>query len=76
MLPGPATTRGLNNEGLKRHGFSKETLSQLKKAYRIIFRIGLTLREAVERVKAEVDQVPEVVKFLDFIENSERGVTR
>ena len=67
---------GLNNVGLKRQGFSKETLTQLKKAYRIIFRIGLTLNEAVERVKAEVEQIPEVVNLIDFIQSSQRGITR
>lgn len=71
-----AKLHGLNSVGLKRRGFSKETLSQLKKAYRIIFRIGLTMHEAVERVKAEVDQIPEVTKFLEFIRTSERGITR
>jgi len=67
---------GLNSVGLKRHGFSASTLSELKKAYRIIFRIGLSLHEAIERVKAEVEQIPEVVNLIDFINASERGVTR
>jgi UDP-N-acetylglucosamine acyltransferase len=48
----------------------------LKKAYRIIFRIGLTLNEAIERVKAEVEQVPEVNNLIHFIKSSERGITR
>ncbi len=67
---------GLNIVGLKRHGFSDNTISLLKKTYRLIFRIGLTLTEAIARVRAEVDQIPEVVKFVDFITSSERGVTR
>jgi len=71
-----AKLHGLNNVGLKRHGFSQETLSSLKKAYRIIFRIGLTLNEALERVKAEVEQVPEVNDLIRFIKSSERGITR
>jgi UDP-N-acetylglucosamine acyltransferase len=71
-----AKLHGLNNVGLKRHGFSQETLSSLKKAYRIIFRIGLTLNEAIERVKAEVEQVPEVNDLIRFIKSSERGITR
>ena len=71
-----ARLHGLNTVGLKRHGFSKKTLNELKKAYRIIFRIGLTLNEAIERVNAEVEQIPEVVKFIDFIKSSERGITR
>jgi len=71
-----AKLHGLNSVGLKRHGFSAATLSQLKKAYRIIFRIGLTTHEAVERVKAEVEQIPEVVNLIEFIQSSERGITR
>ena len=71
-----ARLHGLNLVGLKRFGFSQKTIGELKKAYRIIFRIGLTLTQAVERVRAEVDQLPEVVKFIDFIKASERGITR
>jgi UDP-N-acetylglucosamine acyltransferase len=67
---------GLNAVGLKRRGFSKETILALKKTYRIIFRLGLTIKEGIERVAAEVDQLPEVVKFIDFIKSSQRGITR
>ena len=67
---------GLNIVGLKRHGFSENTISFLKKTYRIIFRIGLTLNEAIERVRAEVDQIPEVINFINFITSSHRGITR
>jgi UDP-N-acetylglucosamine acyltransferase len=71
-----ATLHGLNVVGLKRQGFSRDTLKMLKKAYRLIFRIGLTQNEAIERVAAEVEQVPEVVSLIDFIKSSERGITR
>jgi len=71
-----ARLHGLNTVGLKRQGFSNHTLSKLKKAYRLIFRFGLTLNEAIERVTAEVEQVPEVVHLIDFIKTSERGITR
>lgn len=71
-----AKLHGLNTVGLKRQGFSQETLHLLKKAYRIVFRIGLTLNEAIERVKAEVEQIPEIVNLIDFIESSPRGITR
>jgi len=67
---------GLNTVGLKRAGFSETTISLLKKTYRIIFRIGLTLNEAIERVRAEVDQIPEVVHFIEFITSSQRGISR
>ncbi len=71
-----ARLHGLNKVGLKRQGFEPEVLDALKKAYRIVFRIGLTLNEALERVKAEVPILPEVKVFLEFLESSKRGVTR
>ncbi len=71
-----AKLHGLNTVGLKRHEFSTETIGALKRAYRILFRLGLTLNEAIERVTAEVDQRPEVVSLIDFIKSSERGITR
>ena len=67
---------GINTVGLKRHGFSTQTLSALKKTYRIFFRIGLTVNEAVARVRAEVEQIPDVVNLVEFIKSSQRGVTR
>jgi UDP-N-acetylglucosamine acyltransferase len=71
-----ATLHGLNKVGLQRHGFSSNTLSQLKKAYRTIFRIGLTVNEAVDRVLAEVENIPEVLTLVNFIRSTERGITR
>ncbi len=71
-----ASLHGLNKVGLKRHGFSENSISQLKKAYRIIFRIGLTVNEAVERVLAEVENTPEVLNLVNFIRSTERGITR
>lgn len=71
-----ARLHGLNTVGLKRLGMPQKTLSSLKKAYRIIFRIGITLNESIERVSAEVEQIPEVVHFTDFIKSSQRGITR
>ena len=67
---------GLNRVGLKRHGFPAATVNELKKAYRIFFRIGITLNEAIERVQAEVDHLPEVINFINFIKSSQRGITR
>jgi UDP-N-acetylglucosamine acyltransferase len=71
-----AKLHGLNHVGLKRQGFTPEALKQLKKTYRLIFRIGLTLNEAIERVAAEVEPIPEVETFIEFIKSSERGITR
>jgi UDP-N-acetylglucosamine acyltransferase len=71
-----AKLHGLNRVGLKRYGFSDDAIAKLKKTYRLIFRIGLTLNEAIERVNAEIDQIDEVRYFLSFIKASQRGMTR
>jgi UDP-N-acetylglucosamine acyltransferase len=71
-----AKTYGLNMVGLKRRGFKEETLQALKKAYRIIFRSSLLLKVAIEKVQSEVDDLPEIRQFIDFIQKSERGICR
>jgi len=71
-----AKLHGMNIVGLKRHHFEAEKIRLLKRAYRILFRLGLTLNEAMERVVAEVDQIPEVVALIEFIKSSQRGITR
>jgi UDP-N-acetylglucosamine acyltransferase len=68
---------GLNTVGLKRANFSEETLKALKKAYRIIFRSGLTLEKAIKQVgEDEISQTPEVQHLLQFIQRSKRGISR
>ena len=67
---------GLNKVGLKRYGFDQNSLAAMKRVYRIFFRIGISMNEAIERAGAEVDQTPEVVNFIKFIKSSERGITR
>lgn len=71
-----ARLRGLNLVGLKRRGFSDDSISKLKKAYKALFMAGLKLPEAVARVRAEITDCPEVEYLLAFIERSERGITR
>jgi len=68
---------GLNTVGLKRQRFSEETLKALKKAYRMIFRSGLTLEKAIKLLSEEsFSQLPEVQHLLQFIQNSKRGISR
>jgi len=68
---------GLNTIGLKRANFSEETLKALKKAYRIIFRSGLTLVKAMKTVgEDDIFQIPEVQHLLQFIQHSKRGICR
>jgi UDP-N-acetylglucosamine acyltransferase len=73
----PSKLFGLNIVGIKRHHFSEETVRALKKAYRIIFRSALTLQKALGKLKEdEISRTPEVQHLIDFIQNSERGITR
>ena len=67
---------GLNTVGLKRHNFSNEAISNLKKAYRIIFRSGLTTNTALDQTQGEIKNSPEVDHLISFIKGSERGITR
>jgi UDP-N-acetylglucosamine acyltransferase len=67
---------GLNLVGLKRHGFSAEQIRRLKQSYQILFRSGLLLKEAVQRVRAELADSPEAMALAKFVEGSERGVSR
>jgi UDP-N-acetylglucosamine acyltransferase len=68
---------GLNSVGLKRHQFSEQEIKALKKAYRIIFRSGLTLVKATKAVEEdEIFQIPEVQHLLQFIQHSKRGICR
>jgi UDP-N-acetylglucosamine acyltransferase len=65
---------GLNLVGLKRQGFTDATLQGLKRAYELLFLSDLNQKEAVDRVRQEYPQVPEVQHLLKFLETSERGL--
>jgi UDP-N-acetylglucosamine acyltransferase len=68
---------GLNTVGLKRHHFSEEILKALKKAYRILFRSGLTLEKATKMLEEDkISQTKEIQHLLDFIQHSKRGISR
>ncbi len=67
---------GLNEVGLRRSGFSRDTILSLKRAFKIAFRSSLTIRQAVGRIRQDIGHVPEVLKFADFLASSKRGVAR
>ena len=67
---------GISQKGLRRHGFSRETIDGLKKAYRIIWRENSILNEGVRQVREEVESFPELEALLSFLENSKRGIMR
>jgi len=70
----PTRFSGLNSVGLSRRGFSEETMTALKRAYRLLFRAKLNVSQAVQRIRAECELTPEVQNVLAFIEKSERGI--
>ena len=72
----PAVARGINSEGLKRRGYSAEQIRNIKNAYRITYRQGKRLDEAIEEVAALAATQPELRLFLDSLRSSERGLTR
>lgn len=71
-----ATLRGLNLIGLKRRGFSDESISNLKKAYKTLFMAGLKQADAIAKIRAEIVGCAEVDTLLTFIEASQRGICR
>jgi len=71
-----AKPTGLNREGLKRHGFTKETIDILRKAYKIVYRNGLTTKHALAALDDLASQSEVVREFSDFIEKSSRGIIR
>ena len=73
----PGKLYGPNLVGLRRHGFPRNTIQALKSSYRIMFRSGLTLTEAIDRIREEVEATPEVDNLIQFMQDrSKRGVTR
>ena len=67
---------GINKEGLKRRGFSVETIAELKRAYKTLYRRGLGLEEALAELERQATTCPEVRLIVDFISRSKRGIIR
>src|SRR5574343_1788726 len=72
----PATTHGINSEGLKRRGYSAEAIAAIKRAYKTLYRKGLTLEAARQEIAAMSAEVSELQIFSDFIADSGRGIVR
>lgn len=70
----PAKVNGLNVIGLQRHGVGPETRRLLKEAYRLLFRSNLNVSQAIERVRLELEPVPEILYLISFVEGSARGI--
>jgi UDP-N-acetylglucosamine acyltransferase len=71
-----AEAHGLNREGLKRRGFSAETLRLLNLAYKVVYKKNLTLQNAIIELQPLALNCPEVALFAAFLERSKRGIVR
>lgn len=72
----PGETRTINKVGLERHGLSEEAQNALRHAYKILFREGLTIPNALARIEKELPQLPEVQYLVQFVRASERGISK
>ena len=72
----PAETRTINKVGLERNGVTEEVQSALRKAYKILFREGLTIPNALERIVDDLPSSPELQHLINFVRGSERGISK
>jgi len=70
-----AVPRTINSEGLKRRGFTPQQITAIKRAYKLLYRQGLTVAEAVEKMR-ELNADEELTPLIDFILSSKRGIIR
>ena len=77
MISGqPPSPKGINSEGLKRRGFSAEQIRNIRNAYRVVYRSGLKLTEAIAELEGLIADNPELELFVNSLKSSERGIIR
>ncbi|MFZ0497936.1 MAG: acyl-ACP--UDP-N-acetylglucosamine O-acyltransferase [Steroidobacteraceae bacterium] len=72
----PSSPHMVNSEGLKRRGFTEEQVRSVREAYRLVYRSGLKLSEALERLEPSAREEPALRLFVDFIRSSTRSIIR
>jgi UDP-N-acetylglucosamine acyltransferase len=72
----PAKPFGINSEGLSRRGFSADTISSIKRAYKTLYRNGLSFEDAKSQIAAQIIECPELKILSDFLNASTRGIVR
>ena len=72
----PPSPKGINSEGLKRRNFTAEQIRNIKDAYKIVYRQGMKLAEAIAELEDRVGEQPELQLFIDSLNTSERGLIR
>ncbi|MFC1467697.1 acyl-ACP--UDP-N-acetylglucosamine O-acyltransferase [Verrucomicrobiota bacterium] len=72
----PLEIRSTNKIGMERRGVSEESRKQLKEAFRLLYRKELSVTQALEQIESTLDQTEEVKHLVEFIKNSQTGITR
>ena len=72
----PAETRTINKVGLERNGISEEAQNGLRQAYKILFREGLTISNALTKIEADLPMSPELQHLVQFVRSSQRGISK
>jgi UDP-N-acetylglucosamine acyltransferase len=67
---------GINSEGLKRRGYSQESIGRIKAAYKLLYKAGLSLKQARDEIAARADGEPELQPMLAFLDSGARGIIR
>jgi UDP-N-acetylglucosamine acyltransferase len=67
---------GINAEGLKRRGFAEEQIAEIRRAYKTLYRSGLTLEEAKSAIAGQGEKVPALRVLVEFLDRSKRGIVR
>jgi UDP-N-acetylglucosamine acyltransferase len=72
----PARVRGINKTGLERHGFSAEVMRVLKEAYRLLYRSDHNVAQAIDQMRSQVPDSPELEHLISFVTQSSRGIIK
>lgn len=72
----PTRPHGINSIGLERLGFSSETVRQIRKAYKVVYKNGLKLEEAIQVVEKMALETPELLCMVDFLKHTGRSIIR
>ena len=72
----PTRPRGINSVGMERRGFDAESILQIKRAFKLIYKSRLKLEEAIESLTAMAEQSSEIIPLLEFLKQSGRSIIR
>jgi UDP-N-acetylglucosamine acyltransferase len=72
----PLKVVGINSIGLRRRGFADDTIKRLEQTFKLLFFSGLNTTQAVERIKNEIQMIPEIENVLTFLNRSNRGIVK